>query len=259
MYDARIEENANRFAHMLRRGLHQDPALAQRPVPGMEWNVGQLVAHVYGITDLYAQLTQAAEPTPFPDDFDAWSNERVSDVDGIDLAAVADQMRFRAASLVDELGDDADRLVNFWGGQQPVYVVTGTWLSELVMHSYDLSEAIGAHYRVEAPDARRALDALLQFGLDYTNDEVVANNTGTVCLKIRGGRTYRFDFDGRVVTMARAAASSPDWTISADPSALLMVAWGRENPAKAALTGKVIGWGRNPALGLAFPKLMESR
>lgn len=255
MRDERIELNASYFAQTLRRGVAQDPGFADRSVPGLTWSVRDLTRHVVGLTDFYRDLISAPAPTPWPADFDRYAAERIATIEETNVLALADSIVPRTVDLLDWLGHDRTRQVNFWIRRRPVESVLGLWLSELNVHRYDLAGALGEDGRIDPVDARRVIDSLLEFGLDFIDPRVAAAFDGTVSIKVRGGSGYGIELDDGVVTMTKQPPRRADWYLSVDPVSFLLVSMGREGLAKPSLTGKMVGWGRNPRLGLALNDL----
>lgn len=254
MHDDRIERNASYFAQMLRRGA-TEPGFGEKTVPGLTWTVRELAAHVAGIPDFYAELVSAPSPTPWPADFDAYAAERIEKVTEHDLVALADAIVPNAQAFLETLGTDRDRLVNFWLRPRPIELVLGLWLEELLVHRYDLARAMGERAQIDAADARRAIDNTMEFGVDFVNHEVAADNPGQVALAVRGGTRYGIVLNDGSVTISKRPPKRPDWHLSVDPVAFLLMSMGRFGPVKPALTGKIVGWGRNPRLGLALNSL----
>lgn len=254
MRDDRIELNASYFAQTLRRGARV-PGFGERTVAGLEWTVRDLAVHVAGITDFYTELVSAPSPTPWPADFDRFTAERIARVDETDLVVLADSIVPRTVALLDLLGSDRDRLVNFWIRQRPIELLLGIWLNELLVHRYDLAQTMGEKADLSAADARRSSEAMLAFGVDFVNTDVAAEVDGTVALKVRGGRGYGIELDHGVVTVTAQLPKRADWHLSVDPVAFLLVSMGRQGLAKPTLAGKLLGWGRDPRLGLALNQL----
>lgn len=254
MHDERIERNASYFAQTLRRGA-QEADFATRQVPGLTWSVLDLARHVVGITDFYAELIAAPTPTPWPADFDQYTADGLAKIEQTDLFALADVIVPNTLRFLDALGEDRSRLVNFWIRRRPVEMLLGLWLEELIVHRHDLARAMGETGEIDPADARRVLDPLLEFGLDFVDPDVVAQTEGTIALQVRGGDCYAMRIADGVVAVTKEVPKRPDWRLSVDPVAFLLVSMGRQGLARPSLTGKLIGWGRDPRLGLALNRL----
>lgn len=72
-----------------------------------------------------------------------------------------------------------------------------------------------------------------------------------------GHPAYRLDIMGDTATVG-PADGQVDCILSVDPVAFLRVGYGRANPLTAALTGKVVAFGRKPWLGLTFGSLLAA-
>jgi hypothetical protein len=72
-------------------------------------------------------------------------------------------------------------------------------------------------------------------------------------LRVRGGSSYVLcieDGEGRVASKG----AQVDCTMSVDPVAFLLVSYGRRPLWRAALTGKMLVWGRKPWTAIAFQR-----
>ena len=67
----------------------------------------------------------------------------------------------------------------------------------------------------------------------------------------------RLAFDDGTLHVSTDYAESVDCHLSADPTAFLLVMYGRQGPLRPALTGKVVAWGRKPWLAFRIPSLLQ--
>jgi hypothetical protein len=66
-------------------------------------------------------------------------------------------------------------------------------------------------------------------------------------MHIRGGASlYYIVHDGAL--KVDTSGPKPDWVLSVDPVAWVLVATERQNQWRAAVTGRIVGWGRQPTL-----------
>jgi hypothetical protein len=100
---------------------------------------------------------------------------------------------------------------------------------------------------LQALDPRAMLDAEQAAGLRATYD-----------IRIRGGDRFHFIFNDGALTIEEPSARKVDCHISADPVALLMVAWTRQSQWSAIAKGKLLAWGRKPWLGPRFKGLIRN-
>jgi hypothetical protein len=91
---------------------------------------------------------------------------------------------------------------------------------------------VGAHLSVDPAAARRA--------------------AGVYHLGLRGDGDWTYHVHDGAVTVQRGRPERADVHISADPVVFLRNAYGRLSPARAALTGGIVMWGRRPWLARPF-------
>ena len=66
-------------------------------------------------------------------------------------------------------------------------------------------------------------------------------------MHIRGGVDLFYIVEKNALSVATSALHV-DWHLSLDPTAWVLVSTGRENQWRAALKGKIVGWGKRPLL-----------
>lgn len=224
-----------------------------RPVPGLDWTVGDLGAHLVVLPRLYRQMAESAEPLPIPSDMQRFSADRVAAVETRRTNELADMIRRETADLLEFYGDDADISYNHWGTEQPLSVIESTLLNEFLIHGRDLSRATGTIRPISRAEAITALDGLLQIAPNFVDPAAAGDLCATVHLHLRGGddieaADWTQTIGDGVMTVTRGRPPKADVHLHADPVAFLLLSLGRIGSIKPALTGKVVAYGRKPWL-----------
>jgi hypothetical protein len=152
-------------------------------------------------------------------------------------------------------------------------------VSELVVHGLDIARTTEARWDISSESARLSLSAGTHL-LPYFVDPAEARGfRATYRVKVRGGPHHFMVFEGpklefwpggrhlpqAVVVIPDSSVHSfesrrpkPDCTISVDPVTYLLLGTRRIGLVRAALTGRVITYGRKPWLGLKLQKLFAN-
>jgi hypothetical protein len=77
-------------------------------------------------------------------------------------------------------------------------------------------------------------------------------------LRVRGGPRFVVRFHDGAATVEPPAARPVDCWISADPTALLLLGYGRTGPWGPIARGRLVGGGRRPWLALRFKRLLRN-
>lgn len=242
---AEIRSAAREFAEALRQ------TESDASVPGLEWTVGELGAHVASIPGFYLGMIDG-EPFVLPDDLAAIAfnnRELIEAVGTTDPFELADLVVSEFDRFLDRLGDDGDALVNWFVTRYPARCMAGAALGELLVHRADLLSVAGTRSKITGDQARAVLSGAIPVSEHYVNTDVARRASGTYHLHVRGGDdwTLRVSADGSALVEPGKPARA-DLRQSADPVALLALAYGRMSPLRAGLTGKVVAWGRKPWL-----------
>jgi len=268
-----LEEARAALAAVARRitALLADDFDSSRRVPGLDWTVGDAVAHVASETRSFARLA-SGEITPE----DMWnryapgtearpSNERMAvlnanEIAGFDRGQVSRGGELVGAAIHDFLKATADwpsdRMFRGIEGDLELPTATCVVLGEMVIHGGDLAGGLGKPWVIRPDEARlvlAGLTALLPGMLDTT---AVGNTRATIDLRVRGGPRFSiWVHDGRLDVVAEPVEKA-DCHISADPVAFLLVSAGRRSQLGGILRGQLVAWGRRPWLAMQLSRLL---
>lgn len=175
-----------------------------------------------------------------------------------DLRVLADRIDARAAAFLADATGHTSGERRAWlveGTEVPLPVLTAHLLNETIMHGYDIARVSGRPWPIEPAHAAMVLDQFIVpvfRALDpsaMVDPERGARATVTFDLRIRGGRRFFFVFDRGELRIEDPSDRRVDCHVSAEPVALLLVAWGRRSQWSAIARGQLLAWGRRPWMG----------
>lgn len=248
---AEIERAARDIDTLLTSGV-----AAEKPVPGLDWNVGELAGHLVTLPRLYRQMFDDG-PRPLPDNVPAMNAQLIADLAPASLAERAAQFGTDMASLLTAYGDGSRPLAH-WVRERPALHTGGVLLGELVTHRLDLQRAAGQEQPLPRDVAVACLDGMFPAAADFVDHDAARKATGTFHTRLRGGRdwTQTVDAEGQL-DVRRGLHGKPDFTVRAEPATMLFVSQGRIGQIRANLTGGIVAYGRKPWKGLAFANIFR--
>lgn len=184
-----------------------------------------------------------------------------------DLAVLADRIEARAGAFLAGLDDGAWDRPHAWlveGVSATLPTLACHLLNETMVHGYDLARAEGRRWALARPHAALVIDGFLVpviAGLGpraMVDQEAARGVRATFQVHVRGGASHLFRFDDGALSIEPPGAARVDCHISADPAAMLLVAWARRSQWPAIATGRLVAWGRRPWLGPRFRMLMRT-
>lgn len=256
-------------AHRL-AGLLANRVATARRVPGLEWTAGDTIAHLVGVTRVFAQLA-SCEVTPediwnayAPGLDDRPANERFAALNAAMIAVDRGEIN-RGGELVEAAvadflssteGRDPGALFRSVEGDIDVATVSCLLLGELLIHGRDVARGLGMRWVIFPDEARLALSGVVSLLPDYLDRGQAGDMRATFDIRVRGGPRFAlWVHDGRL-DVTPTPTERVDCHISADPVTYLLVGYGRANQWPAALQGKLVAWGRRPWLGLRLARLL---
>jgi hypothetical protein len=244
-----------RFASMLASAPD-----ANAPVPGLTWTVADLGAHVLALTRQYRRGAEDRVPgwrdlREGPAENARLMSELVSERD---VRALASGIEEGASELERAWGKLDPNEAIPWHGQLelPVHTVADLVFGDVLVHTFDLSRAIKAPYKIGHDDAVRSFAVLADVAPHFVNYDAAAGFRGVYDIALRGGPRYAFAFDDAQLTITEGKPARADCRINADPATLLLSSEGRVGQAGAAITGKVVAYGRKPWLAFKLNSLL---
>lgn len=253
----RIGRARDRFDRLIRTA---DP---QARVPGLDWTVHQVVAHMLSMAHRYQAV---AEGRDFRRATYARELDKINRAELEALMApipeIADQIN-DLAPVMDALFDAGsnDRVYEAHCGAFLDGIAAQTnWLGELILHGRDVARAIRAPWEIEERDMLLIARGLMQYGegSGYLRAGLPAGTDVCVALKVPGARPYVIHIhDGAVEMRERRPADRPDAVLRMPASTLCDMIYQRIGPVTAARRGLMIVGGRRPWKALKLQSYLE--
>ncbi|HEX3828760.1 MAG TPA: hypothetical protein VHV82_15965 [Sporichthyaceae bacterium] len=241
-----------------------------------DWNLGELGVHMLHVLDFELATVRGDQP-PQIADFAALSRLTVDYVraePSRDPKDLADRIEARAAQYAAATeGRSAEAEFAWMGGTRlPLRTLHAHVISEMSVHSWDVAHAEGRSF-VVPPDA--ALAALEDFVVPLVQAVGAAGSFGgptafvdqargrdfraRYAVQVAGGSRRHFVFaDGALHITDPQSGRPVDCRVWAEPSALLLVMWGRAGQWPAVARGRMRAWGRKPWLAMRLPSLLHT-
>jgi uncharacterized protein (TIGR03083 family) len=229
-------------------------------VPGSEWTVGEVAAHVAVGTEAYVGYL-SGDTEPFVDVSDIASGSlarssaaRLAAEPERGLLTLVERLRNASSTLLDQTAGRSGDEVVLWHGQ-PVALadMLGIGLAEYLLHGRDIAAALSRPWVIRRDDARIVLAAALPLLPLLINPVTTAHVRARYDLRVRGGVRIGVTINDGQLTVT-GDRESVDCHVSADPVTLLLIAYGRRSQWMPIFTGKLVAWGRKPWLG---PRLVR--
>jgi uncharacterized protein (TIGR03083 family) len=250
------EAAADRICAVLKSGPNPDTLAVGT------WSVRDVAAHVANGIPLYTKIVRGEGSTYTRLDRIAEFNDAgVATIQDRDCTALADRIESAMASFAAAVRTTpGDRKVAWHAGiMLPVSTVTAALLGEALIHGYDIAQASAQPWVIPPVHAGLVFSGLLPVLPYFVNRAAADGVQASFDIRLRGTDSPRVQlvFDDGTAHVASGANNSVDCHLSADPSAFLLVMYGRQGPLRPALTGKIVAWGRRPWLAFRMPSLLQ--
>lgn len=250
------------------------------PVPGLDWNVGQLAAHITSVYERFArtvrgdaadgeidrgfiQAMQAVDQhQPLPGLIAAANRYLVGHMDALDSPAAADALSEQAAGLTEAVHAASDlsahRPTPWYGidSTRTIGTLACLAVTESLVHGRDLAVALGAQTRMSRRSAAAATPTVMSAMYPGLVD---ARKAGSLRagfeVRMPGADPFVLRLEQGRLECVEPGERGVDCVVYMDPCAALLIAFGRQSLVRAVLTGGAIATGRKPWLGLRFPSL----
>jgi uncharacterized protein (TIGR03083 family) len=244
-----LADACERFTTLVR--IAPDPAQRLR---GSDWTVADTAAHLAIVCEAHRDYVVTDAPPVL----------RVASVGSDNAAALAALEERDIPALVERIdkacrafldatdSSSADDPMRWHDVPSTVGALYGAMIGELLVHGLDVGRAVGFRFPITAEEAAAVIEALSE-NLKWFVAERRARDA-TIQLDLRGGPSLAFRFAGGALTVTPGPAARPDCRISADPVALLLIAYGRDGQWRHILAGRLLARGRKLWLALGFPR-----
>lgn len=238
-----------------------------RPVPGLEWTVGEAATHILIEVRGYAEAVTGNDDSlaNFVPDVDGYKRRMYAMTSGT-LAAEPRRSAAELSALVREglqtfiaeiaKHPDDEPLTTPWygaGESVPMRAVLSLQIGEMLIHGLDVARGLRRPWPISRAEALQViLPATLEMMPKVVDHDAVGDASITYCLRFRGGPTV----GARFVRGQLGTAGWGEWntradvTLSADPVAFLLLAYGRKSQWPLIAQGRLMAYGRKPWLAL---------
>lgn len=236
-----------------------------------DWTVAEVAAHVVSISGSYAAMLGSSEAgLPIPaledvieettvDTVAEFNAVALRDFDERDPRVLAARVREDIAAMLRASADlDPGHPIDWLGGSQvPAAGVLAHLVNELQIHGRDIARATDARWEIDAAEAALFFELFLlgvtEYGYGRLLDWDRPERQGRIAVEFRSPYTAPA---AMVLTNGRVTVEEPgrgiDVRLRFDPVTLNLMLFGRISRLRAALSGRVVVWGRRPWLLPAF-------
>jgi uncharacterized protein (TIGR03083 family) len=225
-------------------------------VPGLDWTVGEVGAHLVQLARGYSELARGADSAIFRTSPDEVNAQRLAEYDVRDPVVLAGTLVEETANFLSTIAAD-DSKMTMVGIATDRSTAAAVLLAELLVHGRDIARAIGAAWKIERSDALMAFYSGLNFLHVFVDPRAARGLRATYRVRPRGGEPVTMTLTDGNLEISQGSHERVDCTISGDPVSLLLVGYGRESHWTAALVWRSIAYGRKPWLALRFNKLVR--
>ena len=239
-----------------------------RPVPGLDWTVGQVAAHVLvAIRGNTASMGGNPEQlSQFVPDVGGYSDRMAAMTSGAlaaepvrDPAAAAAALREAVAEFVNQAEQQAphDAVQTPWYGagvSLPVAMDSRLMIGELLIHGLDIARGLGKPWPLARDEVLLAIPAIYAMMPRLFNADAGRDVNATFKVRMRGGDTTCLRIRNGSVDAAPwgPLTGRADCALSADPVAFFLLAYGRKRQWPLIAQGRLLSYGRKPWLALSL-------
>ena len=226
------------------------------------WSASDVAAHVATVLELNAGLAcgtvlPVAAIEAIPD----WSQAALEKVEDRRPQALADRIQAAVSELTDVASSrDGDPRVLWHDGLSiPISTLLALMVGEAMIHGYDIAAALGRRWHIPSAWAETIFRGILQVVPLYFLPERSAGLHARFEMRLRGIETRAlFTISDDELHISEPGGGRADCYISGEPTALLLLLYGRTGPLRPTLAGHVVAWGRKPWLAFRVSRLCRN-
>ena len=221
------------------------------------WSASDVAAHVATVLELNVGCVRGTgSPVSAMEAIPDWSQSALEKVEDRRPQALVQRIQGAVSELTNAASSrDGDPRVAWHNGlSTPISALLALMVGEAMMHGYDITRAHRRRWRIPPTWAETTFRGILQVVPLYFLPERSAGLHARFEMRLRGSETCAlFTITGDELKISEPDGGRADCYISGEPTALLLLLYGRTGPLRPALTGHVVATGRRPWLALRFP------
>lgn len=238
-----------------------------RPVPGLEWSVGDTATHILIELRAYTEsLTgQIVGISSFVPEVEGYSARMAAMTSGTlkaeqkrtasELSKVMREQLDAFLTALDAHPGDGALDTPWYGGGESITLRSGISLQigELLIHGLDIARGLNRPWVISREEALQVLlPSTIEMMPKMVHKALTRDANGVYRVRFRGGPTIGVRFANGMLEIAQWGEwiARPDVTLSADPVAFLLLAYGRKNQWPLIAQGRLLAYGRKPWLAL---------
>jgi len=241
-----------------------DPGLG---VPGLKWTIRETALHLLAALGAFSA---SAGGTAFvmPPTGGGATKQRVDELNALLVAVetevgcneLAERIEAGVSAFLAATADrpGTDRLPTPWYGdgmELDLDSATCLLLAEQLVHGYDLARASRQPWPATPVQARLAIHGPVAMMASYVNPETTAHLRAAYDIAVRGGPRFFVQIDHGAARTGAVPFGRVDCHLSAEPTAFLLLCFGRHSQWGQIARGRMLAWGRKPWLGLRLKSL----
>lgn len=228
------------------------------PVPGLDWTVGDLVAHlVTGATNYGAYLSGIEDVGYDLADMTTSNQTRIESYGEATAHQAANDYRDAMTDIVRRARDLSSLDPMPWHvGTPPAAVVVGLLLNECLIHGRDLARALGRRWTITDAAAVHGVRAAMAVASHIVDRDAAARRPASYRMLVKGSPASLWTFDTEGLTVVPDRPGRVSCTVAITAPAVLLVSYGRVSPLAALATGRVVAWGRRPWASFRLPSYL---
>lgn len=244
---AELRAAVRRYAELARSAA--DDA---QPLAGSAWTVREATAHLATVAPRYAKFPHGTQPlAETPADLPALNADEIATLRDLSVGELLGLLEAAVEAVISQVqafGDQPPDYRFHGGGLIAADVALGVLLGELVVHGWDLARTMRRRWPVTRQQVSLIWTGVEPILPGWVEPAHAAGHSAAYAVHLSDGVPRMLCFtDGQVAT-ALPAGRRLDCHIGGNPAAILLVLYRRLSPWQAALTGRVVAWGRRPWL-----------
>jgi uncharacterized protein (TIGR03083 family) len=227
-----------------------DPAVPVPTAPG--WTVRDVAAHLATVAVRYADGPEGRGTwTETPVELPELNHDQIAALGTMSAVELAARLSKEVAAVGGQIQGYGNAMPSFrfHGGEQVrADIALGILLGELVVHGWDVAQALRRPWPIDPGHAAMIFEGLNPVLPGWVRPERVRSLSANFEIRLRGQDSHVWAFGDGHLQVDPCDRGRIDVHISADPAPFLLTCYRREPQWKHIATGRILAWGRKPWL-----------